>query len=447
MKNPRQAALIILASAIVFFSIAFSSLESVIKIVLMIADLVISGTLLKKVSDLEGYYGFLMLRSKKGLGLMDWIARKYPRAMTEFANAGLTVCFGLVYGFYLFRKTPLRLAAHALIVLLLFGGAWYLQQSAPETSQVTANVIALASVFFGLFALGILSLAAHAFNVLTLPSTPAGATLVIPGVTPGIPLFEGILAIAIIATVHELAHGIIFRVEKQEVKHSGALLFGFLPVGAFVEPDEKKFEKLAIDIKRRVLVAGSASNLVFFFVFLALLQAPLALALSTSDAVRLVKIDPTGTSNNILQPDMIIYSVNGVTVRNTGELSDALRGLKEGDRVTFQTSQGEKTVQLGKGGKMGIYLENYARPENQLVHKAAVFVLTTFNLTSILNLALAIINILPLFITDGHKLLQYELRERLGPKRLALANAISNTAGIATLILLIINFLPNLNGL
>ena len=43
---------------------------------------------------------------------------------------------------------------------------------------------------------------------------------------------------------------------------SGIVLFGIIPVGAFVEPDEKQLEKMEKTKQTRVLVAGSSSNLI-----------------------------------------------------------------------------------------------------------------------------------------------------------------------------------------
>ena len=62
-----------------------------------------------------------------------------------------------------------------------------------------------------------------------------------PGVT--IPI-EAIVAVAVIAIVHETAHGVMCVIAKLRLQSSGALLLGWLPIGAFVEPDEKAFKRL-----------------------------------------------------------------------------------------------------------------------------------------------------------------------------------------------------------
>jgi membrane-associated protease RseP (regulator of RpoE activity) len=90
--------------------------------------------------------------------------------------------------------------------------------------------------------------------------TEPGGTLLLPGVT--IPFFEGVLAIVIIMAVHEGAHAILARIGRIKVLSSGIVLFGIIPVGAFVEPDEKQLEKMEKTKQTRVLVAGSSSNLI-----------------------------------------------------------------------------------------------------------------------------------------------------------------------------------------
>lgn len=75
-----------------------------------------------------------------------------------------------------------------------------------------------------------------------------------------------IISIAIIAVIHEFAHGIFARFYGVRIKSTG---FGFLGpfIAAFVEPDEKKLQKKSKKAQIAVLSAGSFANLAVTAVF------------------------------------------------------------------------------------------------------------------------------------------------------------------------------------
>lgn len=79
-----------------------------------------------------------------------------------------------------------------------------------------------------------------------------------------------ILALAIVAIVHEFSHGIFMRLFKIKIKSTGFAFFGpFL--GAFVEQDEKSFAKASNTAQMSVLSAGVFANIVFALIFFLLL--------------------------------------------------------------------------------------------------------------------------------------------------------------------------------
>ena len=57
----------------------------------------------------------------------------------------------------------------------------------------------------------------------------AGVAPIIPGVD--IPLFAGIISIAILLIIHEFSHGILAKKAKVKLKEIGLLVFGFIPIG------------------------------------------------------------------------------------------------------------------------------------------------------------------------------------------------------------------------
>ena len=83
--------------------------------------------------------------------------------------------------------------------------------------------------------------------------------LAIPGFNPIMPLSYGVVALLIAMVVHELGHGIQARVNGMRVDSSG-LLYGVVPLGAFVEPNEEDLEKAPRKAQMDVYAAGITVN-------------------------------------------------------------------------------------------------------------------------------------------------------------------------------------------
>ncbi len=92
----------------------------------------------------------------------------------------------------------------------------------------------------------------------------------IPGMGVPIPLV-GWISLVIVLVVHEFSHGIMMVYFKEKIKSVGVLLAGIIPLGAFVEQDDKTFDSLDDRKSLMVLSAGSASNLLTIPIALAVL--------------------------------------------------------------------------------------------------------------------------------------------------------------------------------
>ncbi len=86
--------------------------------------------------------------------------------------------------------------------------------------------------------------------------------LAIPGFNPMLPLSYGIVALVFAMVVHELGHGIQARVNGMRVESSG-LLYGVVPLGAFVEPNEEDLTNAPRKAQMDVYAAGITVNTVF----------------------------------------------------------------------------------------------------------------------------------------------------------------------------------------
>jgi hypothetical protein len=75
-----------------------------------------------------------------------------------------------------------------------------------------------------------------------------------------------IVALAIVAIVHEFSHGIFMRLFKIKIKSTGLVFLGPI-LGAFVEQDDTSFNKKSKLQQMTVLAAGVFANVVFALIF------------------------------------------------------------------------------------------------------------------------------------------------------------------------------------
>ena len=427
--------------AIIFFATAFADVNIYLKVVGCIAALILCGKCIERAGGLIGSYGVVVLRGRNGFDVMKNIAAKYRREAIAASELGLTIFFGVLYGWHLYKKHPKKLAAHALLLLFF---AWAFQMTAVGYADWTVLFYAI-SVLFGLATTFFLIIGLNAFSIGTnFEQAVPGAMPAIPGVT--LPI-EAIVSLLILMVAHELAHGILFFIEKLRVKSSGVILFGFIPIGAFVEQDEKEFNKAHIDKKRKVLVAGSTANFLVAFVF-ALISIPLAFAYAgASGGVFVHEVSANSSATGILPANSTITALNGQPIANTMDLGAALQNLDAGDTAVIQTLDGATySIVLKEKSKLGVVVSNAAKKGLEFLHGLLALLFSIANLTALLNLMIALFNMMPLFITDGHLIIKEELLKAFGPKREWEAKLAAKAIGIIFLAILLINFLPWLKG-
>lgn len=306
----RAVAAASVAVSLVFFFVALNSpLSAMFKLALSLVILWGCGTSVASAFGFECYAGMFLLRSQKGLGLIDSIARKHPALWQYFAEVGMVVGYGsLSYFLMEKKKRSIRsllsvyvpgvflliivsmLVPLAMTTLLsqISGGSEFATAGAKfqaATSQLdffrylsfaalciggislvaTMSVVAYAGVVAAAIA------GALAGNHAPLAATSPGGIPIIPGIN--LDLVQGVLALAVVLIVHEGMHGILARLYRLPLKSAGLVFFGFLPFGAFVDIDEKKLFAEKKARQNAVLVAGTAANFATAILFLALLLA------------------------------------------------------------------------------------------------------------------------------------------------------------------------------
>ncbi len=287
-----------------------------------------------------------------------------------------------------------------------------------------------------------------------------------------------IIIIAVVAIVHEFAHGIFARLNKIKILSTG---FGFLGpfLAAFVEQDDKQMQKSPKFAQLSVLAAGTFANAIVTILFGAILWLFFICAFAPSgvnfnmysveqinlssisyispnfiENTTLIKIISenksyiadilvlndsfaSGKSSVIVFDDApainaglagAIFEINGQKITNYQQLNASLSSFNPGDNVIIRTITSDKQIHeyninlASRGGKpfLGIGL-SYSKPKGLfsffytfiskirdpfIYYESKIGDLGTFILDMlwwlvVINISVALVNMLPLGIFDG----------------------------------------------
>jgi len=230
-----------------------------------------------------------------------------------------------------------------------------------------------------------------------------------------------LLALGIMALTHELAHGIVARLEGIPVLSSG--LIGFLlfviPPLFFVEPDENGFEKASLLSKLRMLVSGSSINLVTALLVTLLLST---LFVPSSAGVLIQEVVPNGPADKAgLRQWDVITAINGIPIYFPQNYSNAMSKVTPGSTVsvtvlhdnreitepitTEQDPNNSSRAILGIIQSISLYRQNRLG----LDQYTGIHLFWALFWIYLLGISLAIFSMLPAFPFDGEKVLYYAL--------------------------------------
>ena len=146
------------------------------------------------------------------------------------------------------------------------------------------------------------------------------ANVLLPGINPYLPIVYGWLAIFVGMVIHEGAHGIVARSLGFPVKSSGLMFFLFVPIGAFVEIDDKVLKSSRARDSGRVLGAGVGVNFVLGVVCLLLLFSVVSSMEPEERGLAVVSVYRDSPQQHSpaylagLRPGDFITAVNGVQI-------------------------------------------------------------------------------------------------------------------------------------
>jgi membrane-associated protease RseP (regulator of RpoE activity) len=256
-------------------------------------------------------------------------------------------------------------------------------------------------------------------------TTEVGMSLVLPGTNiPGIgylSFFHFLIAILFLAIIHEFSHGVMMRAHNLEVKSSGFAFFSFFVpaiMAAFVEPDEKKMAKKDDYAQYSILAAGPVANIIISFVFAGLLLWVVA---PIEDRIT----EHVGFSFNVtpnypaalsgITSRVLIDNFNGEKVSDASLFLEKMRYCnKPNDTVILGNENKSFSVvsvqhpQDSSKGFIGVEkIENEARVKvgYESAGKILYWFKWLFWWLYLLNISIGFVNLLPIYITDGGKML------------------------------------------
>ena len=171
--------------------------------------------------------------------------------------------------------------------------------------------------------------------------------LVIPGVNDFLPLAaapEIVFGLVLGLIVHEGGHGLLCRVEDIEIDSMGLAFLAFIPVGAFVQPDEESRNGASRGSQTRMFAAGVTNN--FFVTFLAflLLFGPVSGSIAAAAGVPVGSSVDGGPADRAgVEYGDIVTHVEGEPVVNFSEF-DAALDRTNGRSVELRLQDGTETT-------------------------------------------------------------------------------------------------------
>ena len=323
---------------------------------------------------------------------------------------------------------------------------------------ILCGYVGMGAGFVGLITISYV-LINNLYQLFTVPAANSGVALVLPGIkVPGLgilPFWYWIIAIFIIAVVHEFSHGIVARAHKLKVKNTGIVLFGPI-IGAFVEPDEKKMQKQSDIVQYSVLAAGAFSNILLAIVAILILNV-------VSMPLQQAMVEPTGFTfdsyvdgdfpfaKEEIAPGTLITGIDGVETKEFQKFGEKIQCKSPGEKVSIQTPNKEYSIVLGTNpdnkeksflGIKEIKNEFDVKTKYQsgawnVAYNSLDWLNGFLKWLFLLSLGIGLFNLLPLPIVDGGRMTQVFLQKLKGEKK---GNSIYNKVSLFFLLVLILNF-------
>ncbi|HLD05989.1 MAG TPA: site-2 protease family protein [Candidatus Nanoarchaeia archaeon] len=309
--------------------------------------------------------------------------------------------------------------------------------------------------FIGMILISYSILSAVLRFLLSPATVDTGFAVVLPGTTvPGIghlSFWHWVISIFILAVIHEFCHGIMAEAYGIKVKNSGwAFLSVLIPIipAAFVEPDEEQVRKQKDIVQYSIFAAGPIANIMLALVvllFANLVMVPIEANIT----------EPVGFSFDVqegypaaqagITSGTVITKVNGETMTDATRFSGRMFYASAPDeRMVLSSAEKDYEMVLAphpddsaKGyiGVQGIRNEVQVKPGYEPWKGTFFWFKDLVKWLFLLNLFVGLINLLPLGIVDGGRMLHVLLSQLFPQER---ANRIWGIVSFGFLALLLI---------
>lgn len=264
------------------------------------------------------------------------------------------------------------------------------------------------------------------YELLFVPNALPAVAPVLPGikVVSGLPVlsfWHWIIAIFLVAVVHEFSHGIYARLYNVKIKSSGFAFLGPI-LAAFVEPEEKQLSKAPRRVQLSVFSAGPFSNMVFAIVTLLLLNfatGPTYAQLYRGDGIEVGKLlDGYPAQQAGIEAPFIITGLNGNTTRDLGQFLGATQHFEPGQEVVLNTDKGDYALVLAENpdnkskaflgvanfNVKTVFKEEIIKQYGHFWPSAFAWIHMLVFWLFIINLGVGLFNLLPLGPIDGGRM-------------------------------------------
>ncbi len=344
-----------------------------------------------------------MYKTKLGIRLMDKIAKKFPRLLIVLGYFGIFVGFvgmALTFGFIIWA----------------------------------------------------------AYRLIFVPSAEAVLAPVLPGITiseqlPVLSFWHWIIAILVVAIVHEFSHGVYSRLRDIKIKSSGFAFLGPI-LAAFVEPDEKQLKKKRISDQLLVFSAGPFSNIilgVFLFLLLVFVFVPITANMVQVNGIIVAGVNsslPVGTSG--LVAGHVIEEVDGKRIDNINTLDEVLKGKKPSDVLNVKANGTYYNIVLAghpEDNNKAFIGMSFSKYDTELKNNSLSWLhkfLSWFNMllfwTFNISIGVGLFNLLPLGPVDGGRMFHVAMVSFTKNEKKALK--LLGFMSFIVLLLIILNLFP-----
>lgn len=361
----------------------------------------------------------------------------------EIEIIGLIAFFSLVFLFILIEKRKNRVEFKYGIIILRYKRFSKKIKDFVNKNRKVLNALGFASIclsfalsIFGTYYIVSCAIYSQACFAIVLP-TVGGYK--IPGPVISVPIFAWLTILPILLIPHEFSHAIYSLYSKVKVKSYGLIFLFLLPIGAFVDPDNRKFKRIKTKEKLFILSIGTFSNFLTFlliFLILFILGRFIVAAGIDYDVIENSPAYEAKLSGSILK-------INNTEVKDFISLIKFLNKTKPNQTLEIETTKGKFVVKLVEHkdfkdrGFLGItnitqkfeynffgFVFPVGWESNYLIFLATV------------TLGISIANSLPIKPLDGGLIFEEILKKYFGSKK---AKSISNYVSLLLFFILLYN--------